>query len=396
MSEGKSQTFYQLDEGEWANMTNHEDAVQLAANSNRYGATCTENDWTSTQSQVPTDPIEDSGDNAVSRGQETSSASAGIVAKVALAILCVGLAGYQFFNQENADIVSISTAGLMTKAAEYLFYSAFLWCIFAIVFLRRCSDSKFHSLSSFCIFGSLLFGLLVGIPGRKQQALAAVSSIQEEFARINRGAVDSDGLPVQVERRPLAAPKATGAFGEFQRFLMENMDQGIAQQNKYLSELDAIGWKALLDGKRLREDSNLEQSKAMVEQAKGIVDKYEKKTVTLMHDTMNRIDTLSIPESWKSGLRSGINRAGKRISKQWALERQVMLEIEKIVDLLASSKEWRIVRDQIVFLNAEDHERFYYSIEEIQRIAQQQEQMRKDTSATFNKAVEELKSATAR
>ena len=73
-----------------------------------------------------------------------------------------------------------------------------------------------------------------------------------------------------------------------------------------------------------------------------------------MRDTMNRIDTLSIPESWKSGLRSGVNRAGKRISKQWAFERQVMLEIEKIVDLLASSKEWTVERDRIVFLNAED------------------------------------------
>ena len=151
-----------------------------------------------------------------------------------------------------------------------------------------------------------------------------------------------------------------------------------------------------LDGKRLREDSNLAQSRAMVEQGKSIVDKYEKKTVTLMHDTMNRIDTLSIPESLKSGLRSGVNRGGILISKQWAFERQVMLEIEKIVDLLASSKEWMIVREQIVFLNAEDRERFYSSIKEIQRINRECKQLQNENLATFDQAIEKWKNAAAR
>ena len=138
-----------------------------------------------------------------------------------------------------------------------------------------------------------------------------------------------------------------------ERFVKEFIDRFVAQRNDYLLELDAIGWSSILDAKRIRNDTTLSESKAMLERAKAIADKYEKKTADLMNGTRAYINALNISESNKremlAGFARGISKSSKKIDEQWKLEKQVLLQFENVILLLAARKNWVVQGEQILF-----------------------------------------------
>lgn len=309
---------------------------------------------------------------------------------VALAIVCFGIVGYGMFYSTNA----ISDPAFL--AGQYLVYALLLWGIFYAIFLRK-RGSKLNGIAFAAIYIALFAGGLIAADKQKHQAVQAVSSIQQEMNRLATSATDSGGLPVRIERAPVQPPGASDEFGEMERFMKVFIDRIVAQRNDYLLELEAIGWNSILDTQRIKRDTTLSESKVMIERAKAIVDKYEKKTADLMRGTRSQINALNMSESTKremlAGFEKGMSKSGKQLDEQWRLERQVVRQFENIVLLLASRRNWVVQGEQILFYKDEDLARFNTYIGAIQSLVQQQEQIQKSSFAEINQKFDALKNA---
>lgn len=220
---------------------------------------------------------------------------------------------------------------------------------------------------------------------QQHEAVQAVSSIQNELSRVVSESTDPSGLPARIERMPAEVPKAKGEFGEMERFVKEFIDRFVVLRNDYLLELNAIGWNSILDAKRITNDTTLSESKVMIERAKVIAEKYEKKTADYINETRVHINSLNMSDSNKrellAGFEKGMSRSGKQIDEQWKLENQVLLQFENIIFLLAARKNWVVQGEQILFYNEDDLARFNSYIETIQRLVQQQELIQKESFA---------------
>ncbi|OQA33406.1 MAG: hypothetical protein BWY57_01211 [Betaproteobacteria bacterium ADurb.Bin341] len=308
----------------------------------------------------------------------------------ALGVLCFGIVGFGVFYSTN----TISDPAFL--AGQYLVYAFFLWAIFHAVFLRK-RGTKISGITFVAIFIALFAGGLITASKQRQQAVQAVSSIQQELGRVASASTDSSGLPARIERTPSEIPKAKGEFGEMERFAKEFIDRFVALRNDYISELDAIGWNSILDAKRIKNDTALSGSKVMIERAKAIADKYEKKTTELIDGTRAHINALNMSESNKremlAGFERGMSKSGKQIDEQWKLEKQVLLQFENIIVLLAARKNWVVRGERILFYSEDDLARFNSYIGTIQRLVQQQEQIQKASFAEANQKLNDLRNS---
>lgn len=309
---------------------------------------------------------------------------------VALGVVCLAIVGFGVFYSTN----TISNPAFL--AGQYLVYALFLWAVFHAVFLRK-RGSRISGISFTFIFIALFAGGLIAASRQQHEAVQAVSSIQNELDRVVSASTDPSSLPARIERTPADVPKAKGEFREMERFVKEFIDRCVALRNDYLLELYAIGWNSILDAKRIKNDTTLSESKVMIERAKVIAEKYEKKTADLMNGTRAHINALNMSESNKremlAGFERGMSKSGKQIDEQWKLEKQVLLQFENIIVLLAARKNWVVQGEQILFYSEDDLARFNSYIGTIQRLVQQQEQIQKTSFAEANQNLSALRNA---
>lgn len=299
----------------------------------------------------------------------------------------LGILGYGAIYSTNA----VSDPAFL--AGQYLVYALLVWGVFHAVLLRG-RGSKISSIAFAAIYLTLFVGGLVAAQRQKHEAVQAVSSIHQEMRRVATATTDSDGLPARIERTVPQPSTARGEFGEMARFIKEFIDRIVAQRNDYLLELEAIGWNSILDAQRIKNDVALSESRVMIQRAKTIVDKYERKTAELMQGTRSHIESLNVSETTKkemlAGFERGMSKAGKQIDEQWRLEKQVVRQFENIFVMLAASKTWIVEGEQILFYTDSELARFNSYIQAIQDLTHQQEQIQNRSFAEVNKNMESL------
>lgn len=327
------------------------------------------------------------------QSQHSGSSTNGSAWIGALVLVCAGILGYGILYSTNA----VSDPAYL--AGYYFVYALLVWGGFYIIFLRQ--RGKMIKFTAFvAIYVALFSGGMIAAFKQERQAVKALSSVQQEINRVASSVNSPDGIPARIERFSSQSAEASGEFGEMERFMREFIDRLIAQRNDYLLELEAIGWSSILDANRIKDDAMLSESKVMIERAKAIVDKYEKKTSELLRDTKVRIGALSLPESTKkallAGFERGVSRSESKLDEQWELEKQVVRQFENIILMLAASDAWVVKREQILFYSNNDLARFNSYIYAIQDLSQQQEQLQKSSFAEANRSIESLKSAAQR
>lgn len=229
---------------------------------------------------------------------------------------------------------------------------------------------------------------------QKSQAVHSLSYMQREMNRVSSAAIDSDGLPVRIERPPIRQAKTSGEYGEFEGVFDDFIDRMVAQRNDYLREIHAIDLDSILDVPRINRDV-LYANKVRINNARDIVNKYENMAYDLFQDIGKQIASLNISSSSKkefiSGFEKGISKSKFQLSKQWELERQTLDQLENIVLLLAASFYWEVEGDKLIFSSEEDLIKFNTYLETIQRIEQQQEQIQKNGQAEVNQFFNSVK-----
>lgn len=312
---------------------------------------------------------------------------------VAVVVVCLGTLGYGALYSTN----EVSDPAYL--AGKYLGHALLVWGVIHALFMQK-RGGMINTIAFVAIFLAFFAGGLISVQRQKQEAVQALSSIQQDISRMEAAAKGQSRLPTRVKRGTAHAPIASGEFGEVERFIKEQFDRIVAQRNDYLLELEAIGWDSILDANRIRNDPTLFESRAMIERAKAIVDKHEKKTAVLMQEAREHIELLNVSEIKKKDMLSGFEKAmaksGKQVAEQWGLEKQVLFQVENIVRLLAANKTWRVEGGQILFYNDDELARFNSYIRAIQDLTQRQEKFQKSGFAELNKNIESLKNAVQR
>lgn len=307
-----------------------------------------------------------------------------------LVFICIVILIYGFIYSKNTVLDPMFLAG------EYFVYALFIWGAFRVVFLKG-RGGEVNSIVFVAIYITLVAGGLVAGQRNKYEAMAAVSSIQQKMSHLARVAANSTETSNYIESAVMQPSVARGEFGELERFMGEFIDRLVLQRKDYLLELEAIGWNSILDTKRIKNDTALSESRAIIQRAKDIVEKYEKNTVALIENTKLRIKALNASEAVKQnmlvGFEKGMEKSGKKIDEQWRLEKQVIQNFENMFLLLAASKAWVIKDGQILFYRDGELARFNSYIQAIQSISDRQEQIRTSTLVEANEKMESLKKA---
>jgi hypothetical protein len=320
---------------------------------------------------------------------------------IALVVLCLGILIFNVFFSKNT---STPVAFLLGQS---LGYSLMWWIIFHLVFLAG-HEKKISFFVFVAIFTAMFTSNLIADPQQKQQkmsplqkqqALQVVSSIQKEVDRVTSTNTGSIEFPVRVEKSSVGPTKERGDFGEIERFVKELTDRFVSIRKDYLIELGTIGWNTILDAQRIKRDTTLSQSKAIIEKTKSIVEKYEKKNIELLQGTRARINDLNeselIKREFMAGYDKSMSKNAQQFSENWRLEKEIVLQIEKIFLLLSTSKNWTVEGDTILFNSDEELAIFNSCIETIQNISQQQKQMQENKQAEVNQNLEAIKNAIA-
>ena len=252
------------------------------------------------------------------------------------------------------------------------------------------SSRKILRIVAFIILAAFLLGLgVLNLVGRdqaqSQQAAQLATSLQNEMNRVANAALDAEGLE-PIERKPIV-PQAKGEYGEVERFTLEFLDRLAAQNNDYAAAIEATGFFALLDPQRLGNDSTLAASRAIIDKTKATVSQHEKLSLDYVAGTGARIEALDLSAEIKqaawAGLERGIGDSLRQMRAVWQLEMQIVLEFEKIIDVLAATGQWSVQDGQIIIESETDLARVQAQLAEIGRLSEQQEQIRQ---ASLDKA----------
>lgn len=307
----------------------------------------------------------------------------------ALAAICLGIVAYGLLYSSNTESDPAFLFGYNLPIA------AFVWALFAAAALKKKSKGeRFFAFAA--IFLSLIAGGILSAAKHKQGAVEALTSIQQEMGRIANTSVDAAGVPMQIDRISSTAPKASGEFGELERFMKEYFDSLVVLRNEYLLELNAIGWPSLLDSRRLAKDTTLSESKVMLERAKLIAAKYEKKNHDFLEGMKTRIKDTNVSDSTKQEMLAGFERGMKqggrqKLDEMWKLEKQAIAQFDHIFLLLSARKNWVVQGDQILFNKEEDLTRYNSYLAAINQLVERQRQLEKDNFAALNRNLESLK-----
>lgn len=308
---------------------------------------------------------------------------------IALSLVCIGILAYGVFFSQNtiSDIAYLIGFNLPL--------SFFIWIIFYAIFIRRKKSGRVAAISFLIIYCSMIASALIGSAQQKHEAMKALEEVHGQYSAIVNSSIDSEGLPVRIEKKIDTNPKSKGEFGELERFLKDSMNQFASQRNDYLLELEAIGWNGILDPQRIRADKELVESKVIIRQAKIIVEKYRDKTDVLLRKIRRDIQSLNMSSSQKeealSGFDRGLASSQDQISAMWILEEKAILEFEKIINFLSKNDAWVVAQGQILFKNNTDINTFNSYIGAIQAIVNQQQQIQKQSMATVNRNFDRLR-----
>lgn len=309
--------------------------------------------------------------------------------KITLALVCAGILGYGFFYSTN------TTDNLAHLIGYSLPLALIIWAVFYAAVARK-SGVGIGGFSFIVIFICILASNLIGFSQQKREVKQALSEIQDQYSALIESSTDSQGFPKRIEKPINTTPKARGEFGEMERFMKEFMDQMALQRNDYLLEVEAIGWNNILDASRIRADKTLTESRVTVQRANEIVKKYKEKTNKSLMQAKENIQSLDISESSKKkmqlGFDLGMKVAKTNIDAMWFLEAKTISEFENIMNLLSARKgNWIVEGEQILFYNESDLHKFNSYIAAIQNIANQQEEIQRQSIQTVNRNFDRLK-----
>lgn len=268
-------------------------------------------------------------------------------------------------------------------AGQLFIYAAVGAAAFYGLFLRKRSGA-YYIIVCLALFVAMFAAGQISMDKQKLQASVALQSAKEEMQRLataiqkNNDSKDGNVLSQIVETGPAATPKASGRFGEMERFMKDFMNSAAAFKNDYLRELNAADWDRIMDYQRIAHDKDMLESKAILDKTKAIISKFEASTDSLYDTGRAKIRSLSLDEGTKQSMLDGFNRGAQnskaQIMQNWQLERKAVQEIESMLMVLADKKKWTMQGEQLTFRDQATLTQFNQHQQKLQDILEEQEE----------------------
>lgn len=219
-----------------------------------------------------------------------------------------------------------------------------------------------------------------------------VGRLRKEFSDIFNSRNDAQGFPQKIDKTVDTHSTAQGEMGEIEGFIRLVMNKSVKLRNDYLDDLTAIGWDSMLDSKRLEKDKDMTESKAIIERARDVVERYKSKTEQMFADNLKAIDTINISPSSKQAFRNGYVKASVarkgRIEELWQLESQIIAEAESIIyHLEARRAHWSVEDGTLLFEKQNDLDIYRSYLKSITDLSQRQDDIQKQS---FDSALKKL------
>ena len=314
---------------------------------------------------------------------------------VALTLVCVAVLAYGHYGDKD------HSGGVLASQMGH----DFVWAVvigagLQLLFRQRVSSRTawfgFVVIWAALVVASNLATLRVkSASQRLSQELGAVLSAAETQLRASESPPASDtakaasGSDASTALMP-AKPHADLALNSHEKqietvgVLLKGMvNRVLAQRRDYELELDAIGWSTILDPSRLAGDTTMVGSRTLLKQARTIVAKYRARTDLIFEQSRREIEDADLPanmrQSMLNGFLSSSAKGKERASLNWDMEAQVLVEMEKVVDLLSARRgSWEISDGQLLFASQEDIDRFNASIDRVKSLVDQQQRMQQN------------------
>ena len=311
--------------------------------------------------------------------------------KVILAILSLCIIGYGIFYHTNTidDITWL--------IGYYLPGSVIFWLFFYFIFIRK-KGVKVAAVAFVIIYASVMISGYISVTVNKIEAKKAISEIKTQFESTIESSLSPEGMPEHIPEETQISARSQGIFGEMEKFIKTFMNQTVSLRNDLLLEFNAIGWDKILDPTRIKNDTTFSESKYIIGKAKEINEKYKAKFDTLFfEEAYDEIDSLAIEENYKNSMKDGFKEGmipmKAMLDKVRSLDKEFIIEVEKLLDFLSLNKEsWTIEGQQIIFYNDNDlneYNKFFFNIQDIVKEQQEIQQQSVEKSLELLKSMEE-------
>lgn len=147
--------------------------------------------------------------------------------------------------------------------------------------------------------------------------------------------------------------------------------------DKYNTEINAIGWSEILDVNRLSTDENLQKSEFMVERAFQFASVYKQSIESLSMAYFNDIEELFHEQKWHSLDPDLLKENAEVIQHICNYELEIVNEVESLVQhLKRTRKKWYVEDGQILFTNDSAFKKYNDILSRLQVVVSAQNQLK--------------------
>jgi hypothetical protein len=222
-----------------------------------------------------------------------------------------------------------------------------------------------------------VLGTLMAVESRRTDQQFFVSEMKGVIKQIE-GAGTQEVYTKPLSTGSIAEPQSQ--MGKMTTLIKKSVDESLHLQADYDRALDEIGGEKIFDVDRLRQDQHMVESRKKINQLKALVEKYRQLNIDKLNRGTQLIQTADLSEQTKTEMLVGFNKTYQTHMNQlvgvWDLEAQAVFEMEKLIDLLNSSR-WSVKDQKIVFNEPDSANRFNKYLSSMNEIAAKQEAIRK-------------------
>lgn len=188
------------------------------------------------------------------------------------------------------------------------------------------------------LYGCALAGHAISHQFQEQETLKAMDSIKASMTHYSEQQ-NLGGVPRPIELQSVTA-SAKGDIGVMEVLTKQFLSDATAQRNEYLAALEQAGWTRILDPERLERDPTMQESRAIVEASRAVVQQYREKATVLLDSLPERTRKAAFRSdaarrSFLQGAESSNARNRANNERNWNYEEAIVAEYAGVIELLA-------------------------------------------------------------
>lgn len=206
---------------------------------------------------------------------------------------------------------------------------------------------------------------------------AAIEALKLDFDAIEKQTLDDPAARIDTFD---VGPPAADEAGRMHQVVRRFMNSILRVRNAYLAELDTMGWVGILDADRLKADTDLADSRRLVEMARAAGVRAERDALAAFNGFAALVEAADLRPRTKREIIAGFERsrpgALAEMRASYALEAQTVDEFDAMVELLART-DWDVEDSQILFNADADVEAYNAHFTRIDELTKQLEARQK-------------------